>query len=131
MFFSVVVLVFLSMIIFLWLWCYDDNVLRSYITIKIITCYQIHPEKILCAVETLLQLELLEIRVSCLKTLEDKTSHLGTFAVNQYWRRFGSWNFDMMKMKYFCTFCEIFILGFTILQEIWFVQIRVPSSSRI
>ena len=47
------------------------NVFRSCITIKILTWYQIHPEIIHCVAE-LLQLQILEIRVSCLKTLEGK-----------------------------------------------------------
>ena len=48
------------------------NVIRSCITIKNLTWYQSYPERSLCAAETLLQLQLLKIRVSCLKTLEDK-----------------------------------------------------------
>ena len=47
------------------------NVIRYDITIKNLTWYQIHPEIILCAAETVLQLQLLNIRVSCLKTLKD------------------------------------------------------------
>ena len=48
------------------------NVFRSCITIKILTWEKIHLEIILCATKTLLQLQLLEIRVSCLKPLEGK-----------------------------------------------------------
>ena len=48
------------------------NVIRSCITIKNLTWYHIYPQIGLCATETLLQLQLLKIRVSCLKTLEDK-----------------------------------------------------------
>ena len=48
------------------------NIFISCITIKNITWYQSHPEISLCAAETLLQLQLLKIRVSWLKTLEDK-----------------------------------------------------------
>ena len=44
------------------------NVLRYCISNKFITWYQSHPEIILCAPKTLLQLHLLNIRVSCLKT---------------------------------------------------------------
>ena len=47
------------------------NVLRSYITIKNLTWYQSHPERSHCAAKTVLQLQLLKIRVSCLKTLKD------------------------------------------------------------
>ena len=49
------------------------NVFRSCITIKNITWYQSHPERSLCAAERWLQLQPLEIRVSCLKTLEGKS----------------------------------------------------------
>ena len=47
------------------------NVIRSDIMIKNLTWYQIYPKIILCIAKTLLQLQLLKIRVSCLKTLED------------------------------------------------------------
>ena len=46
------------------------NVIRSDITIKNLTWYQIHPERILCVAKIVLQLQLLKIRVSCLKTLK-------------------------------------------------------------
>ena len=46
------------------------NVIRSDITTKNLTWYQSHPEIIPCATETVLQLQLLKIRVSCLKTLK-------------------------------------------------------------
>ena len=68
----VVVLVFLSVIPSLWLWYYDVKCFRYCITIKNITWYHIHLEIILSTAKTLLQLQLLEIRVSCLKTLEGK-----------------------------------------------------------
>ena len=45
------------------------NVIRYDITIKNLTWYQSHPERSLCAAETVLQLQLLKIRVSCSKTL--------------------------------------------------------------
>ena len=48
------------------------KILRYDITIKNLTWYQIHPKIICCAAEIVLQLQLLNIRVSCLKTLEDK-----------------------------------------------------------
>ena len=48
------------------------NVIRSNINIKNLTWYQSHPEIIHCAAETVLQLQLLKIRVSCLKTLKGK-----------------------------------------------------------
>ena len=47
------------------------NVIRSYITIKNLTWYHKYPEISLCAAKTVLQLQLLKIRVSCLKTLKD------------------------------------------------------------
>ena len=46
------------------------NVFRYCITIKNITWNQRQPERILCATDTLLQIQLLNIRVPCLKTLE-------------------------------------------------------------
>ena len=46
------------------------NVIRSDITIINLTWYQSHPEKSHCATETVLQLQLLKIRVSYLKTIE-------------------------------------------------------------
>ena len=46
------------------------NVIRSDITIKKLTWYQSHPERSHCAAETVLQLQLLKIRVSCLKHLK-------------------------------------------------------------
>ena len=48
------------------------NVIRSEITIKNSTWYHIYHERSLCATETVLQLQLLKIRVSRLKTLKDK-----------------------------------------------------------
>ena len=45
---------------------------RYCITIEILTWYQSHPERSLCVAERLLQRQLQEIRVSCLKTLEGK-----------------------------------------------------------
>ena len=48
------------------------NVIRCGITIKNLTWYQIYPERSLLAAETILQLQLLKIRVLGLKTLEDK-----------------------------------------------------------
>ena len=50
------------------------NVFTYCITNEILTWHQSHPEISLCVAETLLQLQLqlLKIRVSCLKTLEDK-----------------------------------------------------------
>ena len=47
------------------------NVLRSDVTIKNSTWYQSHLERSHCAAETVLQLQLLKIRVSCLKTLKN------------------------------------------------------------
>ena len=47
------------------------NVIRYYITIKNLTWYHNYPEISLCAAKTVLQLQLLKIRVSCLKTLKD------------------------------------------------------------
>ena len=46
------------------------NVIRSEITSKNLTWYQSHPERSHCAAETVLHLQLLKIRVSCLKTLK-------------------------------------------------------------
>ena len=46
------------------------NVIRYDITIKNLTWYQIHPEISHCAAEIVLQLQLLKIRVSCLKNLK-------------------------------------------------------------
>ena len=46
------------------------NVLRYDIAIKNLTWYPSHPERSNCAAETVLQLQLLKIRVSCLKTLK-------------------------------------------------------------
>ena len=47
------------------------NVIRYGITIKKLTWYHSYPERSLYVAETLLQLQLLKIRVLCLKTLED------------------------------------------------------------
>ena len=47
------------------------NVIRFDITIKNLSWYHKYPEISLCAAKTLLQLQLLKIRVSCLKTLKD------------------------------------------------------------
>ena len=47
------------------------NVIRSDITIKNLTWYHNYLEISLCASKTVLQLQLLKIRVSCLKTLKD------------------------------------------------------------
>ena len=48
------------------------NVIRYGITIKKLTWYYRYPKRSICATEILLQLQLLNIRVSCFKTLEDK-----------------------------------------------------------
>ena len=70
MFSCVFVLVFISVILCLWLWCYDDKCFRSFITITNLTWCHSHRERSLCAAETILQL--LKIRVSCLKSQQDK-----------------------------------------------------------
>ena len=70
-------LVLLHLSFFQWSFAYGYdvimiNVFRSDITIKNIAWYQRYPKIILCASETLLKLQLLNIRVSWLKTLEEK-----------------------------------------------------------
>ena len=74
-FYCVVVLVFIvfiSVFLCLWLWCYDDKCFISCITIKNITWYQTYPKKNLCAIEIVLQLQLLKIKLLSLKTLKDQ-----------------------------------------------------------
>ena len=66
------VLLYLSFFHWSFAYVYDVmmiNFFRYCITIKNITWYQIHPKINLCVAETLLQLQLLKIKVSCLKTL--------------------------------------------------------------
>ena len=75
------------------------HVIRSDITIKKLTWYQSHPERSICATKTVLQLQLLKIRVSCLKTLKYKTSNFGTFAIYQDWGRIRSRNFYKAKIN--------------------------------
>ena len=58
------------------------NVIRSGITIKNLRWYHTYPQGILCASKTMLQLDLLKIRVSCLKTLEDKNYSSWEFSYN-------------------------------------------------
>ena len=58
------------------------KVIISCITIKNLTWYQIYPRRSPCATVTQLQLQLLEIRVSCLKTLEGKIESSWNFHYN-------------------------------------------------
>ena len=80
------------------------SVFRSYITIEILTWYQSHPERSLCAIETLLQLQLLEIRVSCLKTLEGKIQLFWNFFYNQSFGKDRGLKFNKTKMYYVYEF---------------------------
>ena len=74
------------------------NVLRSCITIKILTWYQRNPKISLCVAKIMLQLQLLEIRVSCLKTLEGKIYSLWNFRYNS--RREKAQDMKLWQAKY-------------------------------
>ena len=74
---SLCFLVLLHLSFFQWSFAYGYdvmilNVFRYCITIKNRTWYQIYTERSLCVAETVLQLQLLKIRVSSLKTLKDQ-----------------------------------------------------------
>ena len=75
------------------------NVFIYCITIKNITWYQSYHERSLCAAKTVLQLQLLKIRVSSLKTLKDQNN--GMRPKIKTWKRPG-------KFTDFYVKCTIF-----------------------